>query len=199
MAMKQCLICKREFESSLDNFYKHGSYADGLYPYCKECQKKKSSKYQKENPSKVKIYRKRDNKKRKDTIAVYGKLYRENGGQIKWQRNNKDKIKGYHKKRQNKNHDISTEEWDECLEFFKHECAYCGMSNSEAKIKYNNYLHREHVDHAGSNKIDNCIPACKSCNSSKGSYDFDAWYNKSNVDFTQERYNHITEWLSKFD
>ena len=199
MSMKQCRICKENFENNLENFYKHSSSSDGLYPYCKECQKKKSTKYQKDNPDKVKKYQKKDNEKRKEYIAVYGRLYRKNGGQTKWQRNNEDKIKEYRKKRKNKNHDISIVEWNECLEFFKHKCAYCGMSESEAKVKYNNRLHKEHVDHAGSNKIDNCVPACKSCNSSKGSRIFDVWYNENNDAFTQERYSRIAEWLGKFD
>lgn len=97
----------------------------------------------------------------------------------------------------NKNHDITKKEWESCLKYFNHSCAYCGILNNEAKKKYNNYLHKEHVDHNGSNKIDNCVPACKSCNSKKWEFTLEEWYSEDNENFTYERLDKIKKWINE--
>lgn len=59
---------------------------------------------------------------------------------------------------------------------------------------YKQDLHREHVDHDGSNKLDNCAPSCRSCNSSKYNKEIDDWYNESNEYFTIERLQRLNSW-----
>lgn len=49
----------------------------------------------------------------------------------------------------------------------------------------------------GSNKLDNCIPACKSCNSHKWKFDFSKWYNENNPNYNQERFDKIQKWLNE--
>lgn len=45
------------------------------------------------------------------------------------QMKNKDKLYEYGKKRRlHKTHEISKEEWESCLEYFNHSCAYCGIT-----------------------------------------------------------------------
>jgi 5-methylcytosine-specific restriction endonuclease McrA len=58
-------------------------------------------------------------------------------------------------------------------------------------------FHKDHVIHKGSNKLDNCIPACKSCNSSKWKSKFEDWYSENNVVFNIDRYNKILKWLEE--
>jgi hypothetical protein len=58
-------------------------------------------------------------------------------------------------------------------------------------------LHREHVDHQGDNDLSNCIPACMSCNASKGQYNIYEWYNEENDNFSSERLDKIHKWLSE--
>ncbi|WP_144028214.1 HNH endonuclease [Paenibacillus ferrarius] len=58
-------------------------------------------------------------------------------------------------------------------------------------------LHREHVIHNGSNKIDNCIPSCLNCNSSKHDHDFEKWYSQRNVNYTVDRIDKIYKWLKE--
>ncbi|MFC0852976.1 HNH endonuclease [Halalkalibacter oceani] len=101
----------------------------------------------------------------------------------------------------NKSHEISTEEWESCKQYFNYECAYCGLHIDEHFVKYGDEyklydFHQEHVDHIGSNDLSNCIPSCKSCNSKKWQYEFIKWYNPSNEVFTEERLNKISKWLS---
>jgi 5-methylcytosine-specific restriction endonuclease McrA len=72
------------------------------------------------------------------------------------------------------------------------------MSEEDAIKKYKNRLHRDHAYNEGSNKIDNCVLACKGCNDSKRKKDWDEWYTEDNKRFSQERFDKIVEWLSKF-
>ncbi|WP_425203651.1 HNH endonuclease [Priestia megaterium] len=189
----------------LDDFYsairKNAKGEEYVYhrPDCKECTKSKAYEWAKNNYETYrKSFTKRNNKEEyKKKIAESSKKRRENGKMREWARKNKDKVKRYNFIRYNKNHDITKEEWLKCKEFFNNECAYCGMTEKEHKEKYNQQLHKEHVIHDGSNKIDNCIPACRSCNSSKGTYDLDEWY-KGKEFYDSNRQVLINEWLSSF-
>lgn len=81
-------------------------------------------------------------------------------------------------------------EWVAVLEFFNHECAYCGKKEG---------LEQEHiipVDKGGKYEIGNIVPACRSCNASKGKKDFKEWYSKSDV-FNQKRFENITLYSCK--
>lgn len=113
-----------------------------------------------------------------------------------YQNNNKDKIKAYQEKRQNKNHSISKKEWESCKQYFDNKCAYCGVTEQEAKKEQGQYFHKEHMIHDGSNGIENCVPACKSCNSSKHIYGLEDWYKQQKY-YTEERYNKIIKWVTE--
>jgi 5-methylcytosine-specific restriction endonuclease McrA len=114
-----------------------------------------------------------------------------------WQQSNPEKLREYRIKReQNKTHEISLSEWKECKNYFENSCGYCGMSEEEHISVFKQVLHRDHVDHDGANDLSNCIPACKSCNSSKHNFELNDWYNESNSDFTIKRLNKIKEWLT---
>lgn len=113
----------------------------------------------------------------------------------KWQAENKDKLKEYRENRYfTKNHDISNEELALLYDFSGSSCMYCGMSEEESLEMYKQKLHRDHAINYGSNGIENCILACKSCNSTKNDKDWDEWYLKADC-FNEERYRLIVEWL----
>jgi hypothetical protein len=57
-------------------------------------------------------------------------------------------------------------------------------------------FHKDHICHLGSNKIDNCVPACKSCNSQKWEYQFNDWYNEQNEKYSYKRYEKILKWIN---
>ena len=94
-----------------------------------------------------------------------------------------------------KKHEITDDEWLMCKDYFEYKCAYCGLPEDEHKIIHNEQLHKEHAINDGSNGIDNCVPACKSCNSSKRKQDYTDWYVKGNPVFNEERLHRIEEWL----
>jgi hypothetical protein len=200
--LKQCSACLEKFTATSENFYKNKNNSDGLHSYCKECAKSKSLKYRNENIERAReisrnYYLKDKEKHRKVVKAWDHKNKEKKKAYLKdWQQNNKDKISEYRIARSNKKHDISLNEWENCKAYFNNECAYCGISETEAKVKYNNVLHKEHVDHEGANDLSNCIPACKSCNSSKHENNFEEWYSEKNTNFTYDRLEKIVKWLS---
>ena len=85
----------------------------------------------------------------------------------------------------------SHEDWKQTVIFFKGQCAYCGRT-----MKKGERLTRDHlmpVSEGGVTTQDNIVPACHSCNSSKGATEWREWFMKQPF-FSQERMNHIFEW-----
>ena len=83
------------------------------------------------------------------------------------------------------------QERKECVIFFGGEWAYCGCTPRKGRS-----LTRDHlVPVAQGDKTvqSNIIPACESCNSSKGAEDFKQWYMRQPF-FSQERLNRIFKW-----
>lgn len=71
-------------------------------------------------------------------------------------------------------------EWQQCLDYFNHSCAYCGGSNE---------LTVDHVvalSNGGYNVAFNLVPACTACNSSKGAKDIITWYTEQTF-FNEDR------------
>lgn len=200
--VKICSICGEE--KPLDDYYsiEQESKTKGRYtyyfPYCKECNKKKSTKWRKANPEKyIKSIRKDQLKPERQQYRQEYEIRRKERGLIKkWRRKNKDRIKHYQEKRKEKIHNISDKEWTSCKEYFNYKCAYCGISEEKSKLKYDNKLHKEHVCHDGSNEINNCIPSCKGCNSSKRDYEMLKWYTQQDF-FDKNRLEKIYKWLNE--
>jgi len=92
-------------------------------------------------------------------------------------------------------HKITIEEWEECKNYFNYRCAYCGEPFEDYFEKREQDFHKEHYVNIGSNKLDNCVPACVSCNFSKNNNDFEEWY-KTKEFFTNARYWKIKTWIN---
>ncbi|MGM7720554.1 HNH endonuclease [Metabacillus sp. Hm71] len=203
--LKQCTKCKAI--KPLAEFYKQKKQNKKLGVYytpsteCKDCLKGRAKIWQSNNRDKMReAYKKCDSQDyRKKIKSDYSKKQKENGYYKNYQQNNKDKFNSYGKnRRMNKEHDISDQEWFECLDYFKISCAYCGITEGEAFELYNQLLHKEHVVHNGVNDVTNCVPACKSCNSNKWEFDLNEWYNENNPIYSKRRYNKIIKWLLSF-
>ena len=192
------------FPCNLENFYKNNSSPDGLYPYCKRCNVRKTVKYQRENKERTRKYNKENIKKESVrerrhgyvTDRRYSEKYKE------WQLNHPDKIKEYRLNReQNKTHKINSKEWTSCKEYFDNECADCGLPLDKhfnmfaGEIKLTDF-HREHVNHSGENDLSNCVPSCKGCNSSKGTHILEEWYIRQKF-YSKEKLDKIYKWLNE--
>lgn len=201
---KQCNICKKV--KQITEFYatknKKSDGSEYIYylPYCKECNKEKNRKWAIDNPEKIAEKRRRENITRRDYISQHKKDNREMYSTFlrNWQRNNKDKVKkSIDKRKQNKTYNINSKEWDSCKKYFNYCCAYCGISEIEAKKQQGQNLHKEHVDTEGANDLSNCVPACRKCNSSKWMHKLEDWYNEANNNYTYERLEKINKWLTE--
>lgn len=193
------------FPATTEYYYKNDKNSkDGLASECKKCTKKKVAIWQKDNPETYKEHRKkiRDNPKVKDDTRRHNKDRRDNGKYYEWMANNPDKALKYMKDRQHKNHRITKKEWKECKSYFNNQCAYCGFPEKDHYRMYRGELrkedlHKEHVDHEGSNDLSNCVPACQSCNDQKWKFHLDYWYNEENTNYIKERYDKIIKWIEE--
>lgn len=208
METKVCKICEEDKNIS-EYYYQKKKRKDGteyLYynPECKECTKKRSFNWETNNKERFKELRHiryQNSEEWREMIRLSGKNRRKNGKYGQWQRDNPDRIKEYNIYREmHKKHNISNDEWESCKNYFNYRCCYCGVAIEDHWIMYkgkliNGDFSRDHVDHNGDNDLSNCIPACKVCNSSKRTIDFNDWYNESNPNFTYERLEKINKWL----
>jgi hypothetical protein len=200
---KICLECEEYFPMTNDYFYNNKSNKkDGLNTYCIHCVFKRAQKWVDDNPEKYKeqklrkVENKTDIQRQRSRDAA--NKNRKEGYQKKWRKEHPDKIREYNKDRQtHKKHEISDEEWFDCLDFFDNSCAYCGLSEEKQYEMYNEQFHKEHVIHNGSNYIDNCVPACTSCNVTKNIKEFNEWYNEDNPNFTEDRLDKIVKWMTE--
>jgi hypothetical protein len=206
---KLCNRCFCWYPMNTEYYYKNSKNSiDGYFPYCKNCNINKMYRWRENHPEYLEKENNRTNKsyhndkKYKQRVINNSNNRRINGKHEEWQRKNPSKLKQYAKQRQNKNHNITKSEWKACKEYFNYSCAYCGLSITEHYIQYRKMIilgdfNKEHVKHDGSNKLNNCVPSCKSCNSKKYKHLLEEWYNRDNPNYTEERYNKIIKWTTE--
>lgn len=202
--LKICMICEEYFPMTNEYFYNNKKNSkDGLNSYCIPCTKKKTRKYYTDNPEWTTKVRREWHEKNKEAVNKRTTEWIKNNKEYnkqyvkEYQQNNPDKMSEYNKKRrEEKKHTFSNKDWLRCKEYFNNSCAYCGITEEQAKLEQNQRLHKEHVIHDGSNDLDNCVPSCKICNSHKWKYDFKEWY--TNWDsYSEERYEKILKWINE--
>lgn len=76
--------------------------------------------------------------------------------------------------------------WNNC-------CAYCG--NPPIDDKSLTVDHVKPKSKGGENTTSNCVPACKSCNHSKGSSHWKEWY-KDQPFYSKEKEEQIKKWIA---
>ena len=83
---------------------------------------------------------------------------------------------------------LTDQQWDSAREYFNNCCAYCGK---EKPLEKDHFLA---LSNDGPYTEDNIVPACKSCNSSKGNRPFSAWYPMHRY-FSKKRESNIFKYL----
>ena len=83
------------------------------------------------------------------------------------------------------------QQWKEAVIYFEGTCAYCGRTMRKGERLTRDHL--EPVKEGGTTTQDNIIPACSSCNSSKGASEWREWFMKQPF-FSQDRMNKIFKW-----
>jgi len=206
------------FPCTSEYFYKVKNKHDGLSCWCKQCSIRKSqARYTKTEETIAykhdhylnNIEKYYNNRNASNMRNPEQKRKREKD----WRQKNPISLARYGKERElHKKHNISKEQWIACKDYFKNEegewcCAYCGLPASKHFVWYGGILklqdlHKEHFDHNGSNEIDNCVPSCQSCNSSKRRFSFNDWYTPNNKRLKPEVYNKerkdkVLKWINQ--
>jgi UDP-N-acetylglucosamine 4,6-dehydratase len=135
----------------------------------KDIIKKRHKKYLKENKEKRKILMQNYYQNNKKEMGEKRKI---------WLNNNPEKIREMSRRRRNLKLNAkgshTEQEWQDKKKEYNYRCAYCGIHENILQDKYKDkkfwQLHEEHIvalTLGGSDYINNIIPACVSCNSSK--------------------------------
>jgi len=162
------------------------THEEEAYVVCKayrELHKESISQY-------MKNYRHSDRKK----ILEMDARNRENNKEkiILYRRNNKGKTniltQKYRAKKRKLPSTLTSKQWEEIKQYFNNNCCYCGK-----KLP----LEQEHflaLSSDGEYTINNIVPACRSCNSSKGARNFFSWYPK-HKSYNSKRESKILKFL----
>jgi flagellar biosynthesis GTPase FlhF len=202
--MKKCSKCGLEKAST--DFSKQTAGKDGLGRWCKKCATDYNRQWRKDKVEHVRAYqennKERDRKKQlfyyeinKKTVMDRAKQWaKDNPGarkaaSSKWRENNMERQKATEKrwrennkarnniKTQRRNtkkkllkNDLTAAQWEQIKKEFGSACCYCGQ------VKKLTIEHFIPLDKFGELTINNVLPACSSCNSSKKNKDFFYWY-----------------------
>lgn len=200
MKKKVCTKCNKE--KSLTEYHKKRDTKDGLMSACKECNCAKSKKYREENPEKIKAQRKKYYQENPEKEKARNKKWRKENPEKarakskKYREENKEKVRAYKKKWKKENPEKARASnrlknskrraqkrntqveviTDELLKEYWNKkgidpqrCFYC---------EDRPYEHLEHcipLSRGGTHTKDNLVPACASCNLSKGTKTPDEW------------------------
>jgi len=216
---KKCSKCERFLPVTEEYFYKNNNGKDGFVSECKDCRKEYYKQWAGKNKEHLQDYQKKYCEEHKESKSEYDKqrypqYYEENRDKIlryhsehyqleevknrhrkwlkKWRKDNPDKTQVYKLKRRTLEKELPStltpEDWARCKEYFNNRCAYCGK---EAELTLDHFIP---VSKMGELSINNSIPACLSCNSSKGAQLFDIWYPKQEF-YDKKREKTLLEFL----
>lgn len=211
-----CTGCKQELPAASEYFHKKNG---GFATRCKNCIKEYYQRYYKDNHERVLDKKNEQSKeyydKNKEMISSRRKQQYKEGStakrewSFKYYKSNREKLlrkrkeylnteEGWSKKvafdqlRRSRGNELpsnfSAVDWKNCKEHFDNKCAYCTQEIP---------LTREHfipLVSGGEYTINNIIPACKSCNSSKKNSDFFNWYPKQSF-YSKQREQKILNYL----
>ena len=177
--MKYCSTCKQEKDSSL--FASDKRSPDGLNYQCKSCKNIRAKKYrekdiehtrllnnarvarwQKAHPEIKNIYQNRYSKAHPEIHKSYREAHRE-------------KYRVHHRNRYSlllgvPGNGITEKQWKELKESYLHTCVYCGKKTYRLEMD-----HVVPITKGGYHSIDNIVPACRNCNSSKNNHNLLSW------------------------
>ena len=189
--LKLCVKCKRWLPADLKHFNQDKKGKDGLYAICKECRGWEFKIYQINKSVKApeghKFCSRCQTLHRIDELSDRGNSFLcKSCRKIIFSRN--FHIRNDNKHKTPKPMQLTTEQWEDCIKHFEGKCAYCGKKKK---------LTQEHfipLSKGGEYSVNNIIPACGSCNSSKRDRDFFKWYPNQKF-YSKTRENKILRYL----
>lgn len=186
--MKTCIKCKMEEPATLEYFHKDIRSEDGLVNECKECRKEYSEKHYQKNREEILEYSRKYYKENREYHLEFMKKYSLENPEV-------DRLKVQRRRARIAQlpYTLTVREWEEALEYFNNECAYCGVQE--------NNLQQEHVIpviKGGGYTQDNIIPACGTCNASKNARDLEEWY-VSYEHYDEDRLNKVLDYVKNME
>jgi predicted restriction endonuclease len=192
---KTCSKCKEEKE--LTEFYKKKASKDGCRSECKECTKAVNKKWASKNYEKRLASSREWKRRNKQHVSDYNrkyvnsdpeyhrqrlrKWYYENreaaiASATRWAKSNAEKKKEYDNRRRarkaNAEGSFTAHDWKQKLEYYGYRCRYCNIHKEDTPEGWLEADHAIPLSRGGTNWISNIVPACKSCNCSKGTKTF---------------------------
>jgi len=206
METKVCKKCNRELP--IEDFRKYKQCESGYGPKCKKCcneerrlsgerkryyekhkkqERELNKKWKQEHKDKVKEYERKRKKKYKDILSQKKKEYYKTE-KAKTLKKQADKRRENAKKKVVST--LTIQEWEDILKSFNYSCAYCGLQSG--KLTQDHFVP---VSEGGEYTINNIIPACARCNSSKNNSEFEKWY-KIQPFYSETRKKKIYKYLN---
>lgn len=201
-------VCTRcGIEKPIADFPKRGN--GGFYSQCYQCVKEITKQYRINNRDKVIARKRKYHKDHKVEIDAYNKqYYQTHKDEIQqrvkdWTKANPEQARengiiGIHDRRFRKEglaSDFTRSDWKKCKEYFseggKTRCAYCGKPLERATID-----HVIPIKSGGTNTVNNIVPSCLKCNSTKFDHPMSEWYRKQPF-YSEERERKIETYLNQ--
>jgi 5-methylcytosine-specific restriction endonuclease McrA len=156
-----------------------------------------AKKYRQENSELAKKSFETWKQKNKEYFKNYRQINRERRRKQTnaWRQNNPEKTI-IHKQNRRANErkvqaNYTIEQLKSAREYFDNKCAYCGK---EKKLEQDHFIP---LSKGGEYTINNIVPTCRSCNSSKGTKDFFEWY-KTHKYYSKKREDKILKYLNYY-
>ena len=174
---------KEYYESHKEEIHKQTKqYRQNNADRIKEQKKKAYPGYMQRHGEEVRAKLNAYKRSHKEIISESGRRYYQNNkekcvaARRKWNKEHREILifgtQQYRSQRKNLECTLTIDQWERIKAHFDNQCAYCGREQS---------LVREHfipTKSGGGFTQDNILPACASCNSSKGDKNFFEWYPK---------------------
>lgn len=189
---KLCVKCKQWLDADLKHFHRDKRGKSGLVAVCKKC---RGYEYGIQRLNKVikkpgykfcngcrKLFLKEDVAQRSRHMFLCIDCDR------------KRNIRQAHLRRENKRITpkeliLTIKQWEECEKAFVYKCAYCGKKR---KLTQDHFIP---LSKGGEYSLNNIVPVCLSCNSSKLDNDFFEWYPKQPF-YSELRERRILKYLN---
>lgn len=204
MGERTCSKCGVTKPETTEFFRRRGTKdRGGLRPDCRECSAARDRAYYEANRDRARVYQKANAARIRAYMLEYKRAYYATfAGRAAIQQANRKWNKSpegrarltllQQQRRARKGNvpaTLTAADWRACLDWFGDSCAYCGKSEN---------LHQEHVvplQDGGPYSVDNIVPACGSCNSSKATRALVDWFPRQPF-YTEERMTMIVTYLS---
>lgn len=171
MVIRKCNICHRKLELTVENFRQRPTVKTWFKSICLECERAVNK------------------EKLTQRISWEKSIQEEKAYHLKCQEKERIyKAEKLRKKKLSMINGLTAKQWETIKQDFNNKCAYCG---EEKPLAHEHFIP---IYNKGEYTINNIIPSCKACNTSKFSNKFEDWYPNYKY-YSKERAKFILKYL----